>query len=319
MNKQKKENQVLVIQKYKGSVKGIISMIIALIIAFICYVIMLYLAQNSEISSDMQVKIVMIRDVLLAVISIIGTSLLTSVFIEKNRKNVDYTELIANDIFASPEFYMNLTEENKEKMLTYLSENSQKKDPVRSELYNLYKEKLIANQFEYYYEDFDESTSYYDFGSYSEKRSKRIIKLRSYKEKVNIKKLRLIAYKLSPTHGIETFELLGGSIGIESEPLVVGKEIVVETSSTRSPFLVKNGYVQTFEVSLYKEITLYPNKDTVIGFEYISRVSDEDMSSGVGVSVPCKRFSLNFYAPSGYKVYAHTFGFLDSGDNISNT
>lgn len=319
MNKRKKKNQILVIQKYKESVKGIITMGIAFTIAFLGYAVMLYLAQDSKINKDTVVIIEMLRDVFLAITSIIGTSLLTSVFIEKNQKNIDYTELIANDIFASPEFYMNLTEENKEKMLTYLSENSQKKDPIRSELYSLYKEKLLANKYQYYYENFDESTSYYDFGSYSEKRNKRIIKLRSYNEKIEIKKICLLSYKLSPTPEIETFELLGGSFGVENDPLLIGKDIVVETSITRSPFLMKNGYLQTYEVNLCKEISLYPDKDTVISFEYISRVSDGDMSSGVGVSVPCRKFSLNFYAPSEYIVYAHTFGFLDSGNNISNS
>lgn len=86
MKKRKKENQVLVIQKYKGSIKGIISMVIALFIAIACYVTMLYLAQDNTVSGDVQVKITMIRDVSLAVISIIATSLLASVFIEKTKR-----------------------------------------------------------------------------------------------------------------------------------------------------------------------------------------------------------------------------------------
>ncbi len=101
--------------------------------------------------------------------------------------------------------------------------------------------------------------------------------------------------------------------------LIIDKDIILEVKNTRSPFLKKNGYIETYEVSLNKEVTLYPHQDTIISFEYISRVSDGDMSSGVGVSVLCKKFSLNFYAPPEYTVHAHSFGFLDSGDNSSNS
>lgn len=204
-------------------------------------------------------------------------------------------------------------------MLTYLSENSFENDPVRNELYLLCKEKLLSNKWDYYYEDYDESTSFYDFGSYTEKRSKRIIKLRSYNKKIVSRKLRLISYKLSPTPGIDTFEVLKGGIGEENIPLVIGKDIVIDIGTTNSPFLTKNGYVNTYEVYLCKEVTLYPDKDTIINFEYVSRVMDEDMSSGVGVSIPCKKFTLNFFAPPEYVVYAHSYGFLDSGDNTSNS
>ena len=134
-----------------------------------------------------------------------------------------------------------------------------------------------------------------------------------------MRKIRLISYRLSPTPGIKTFELIGGSIGKDNEPLIIDKDIILEVKNTRSPFLKKNGYIETYEVSLNKEVTLYPHQDTIISFEYISRVSDGDMSSGVGVSVLCKKFSLNFYAPPEYTVHAHSFGFLDSGDNSSNS
>lgn len=66
--------------------KGTITMGIALVISICCYVVMLYLAQLDNIADSDKVTILMIRDVLLAFVSIIGTSLLTSVFIEKNKR-----------------------------------------------------------------------------------------------------------------------------------------------------------------------------------------------------------------------------------------
>lgn len=318
MKKRKKEEQILVIQKYKGSMKGIITMGIALAISICCYVLMLYLAQLDDIADSDKVIILMLRDVLLAIVSIIATSLLTSVFIEKNKKNVDYTELIANDIFASKEFYANLSAENKTKMLKYLSQEYQEKDPVRNDIQELCRKRLFETEVPYYYESFDESTSYRDYGSYTEKKSVRILKLRSYSEPVKLKSIRLLSYKLSETNGVKTFELLEGSFGSDNSILEIGKDITVENKETRSPLLRKNGYVHNYIVTFCKELTLLPNEDTIISFTYVSRVSDGDMSSGVGVSVPCRNFSINFHAPEGYVVHAHSNGFLDSGENASN-
>ena len=318
MKKKKKEEQILVIQKYKGSTKGIITMVIALIITICCYVLMLYLAQLDSIGDSEKVTILMIRDVLLAIVSIIGTSLLTSIFIEKNKKNVDYTELIANDIFASKEFYANLSTENKTKMLKYLSQENQKRDPVRNDIQELCRKRLFEIDVPYYYELFDESTSFRDYGSYTEKKSVRILKLRSYNEPIKLDTIRLLSYKLSETDGVETFEVLEGGFGSDNSILEIGKDITIVTKETRSPLLRKNGYLKNYIVNFCKEITLLPNEDTIISFTYVSRVSDGDMSSGVGVSVPCRNFSINFHAPERYIVHAHSNGFLDSGENASN-
>ena len=119
----KKSNDILVIKKYRGSWIGIVSMAITTGVSLICYVIVLVLLQNNNIVQEYGATLNIVRDILLSVLSIISTTLLTSIFIEKNRKNVDYTELIANDVLASPEFYNNLTEENKEKMYNALEQN----------------------------------------------------------------------------------------------------------------------------------------------------------------------------------------------------
>lgn len=165
---------------------------------------------------------------------------------------------------------------------------------------------------------FDESTSYHDYGSYTEKKSVRILKLRSYNEPVKLDSIRLLSYKLSETDGIETFEVLEAGFGSDNSILEIGKDIIIDTKETRSPLLRKNGYTKNYVVTFSKEVTLFPNQDTIISFTYISRVSDGDMSSGVGVSVPCRNFSINFHAPEGYVVHAHSNGFLDSGENASN-
>lgn len=165
-----------------------------------------------------------------------------------------------------------MSTENKMKMLTYLSQEYQEKDPVRNGIQELCRKKLFETKTPYYYESFDESTSFRDYGSYTEKRSVRILKLRSYSEPVELESIRLLSYKLSPTDGVETFELLEGSFGSDSDILEIGKDITVERKETRSPLLRKNGYLQNYIVTFCKNLTLLPNEDTIISFTYISRV-----------------------------------------------
>ncbi len=313
--KKKKYENILIIQKYKGSKIGIVSMLVTLCIAIFCYLTVLYLLQIDILENKLITIISMCRDVLLAIISIIGTSLLTSVFIEKNRKNVEYTELLANDIFASPEFYSNLTLENKKKMNKYLEENIYQKSPIKSEIYQLCREKIYSNEISYYYTELNMSISYFVYDNYTEKNIKRIMKLRTYSDDLSENRLFLFSYNLSPTQDVNNFEVLSAGIGIENKTLEIGKDIIVEKKETKDHLWNKCGYTDIYEVYLYMPITLYMDRDLIINIEYISRVSDGDPSARFGVSVPCKKFYFNFFAPSDYKVYAYTYSFLNK-DNI---
>ncbi len=319
MNKHKKSDDILVIQKYKESKIGIISMIITTVISSFCYITILFLLQNEEYAHEYSATLNVVRDILLAIISIVATSLLTSVFIEKNRKNIDYTELMANDIFASPEFYSNLSDENKQKVHRYLEQNMFLKDPVKTEIYQLCREQIYNNPTNYYYEGLDMYVSYFECENYSEKNIKRVMKIRSYKEKIREKKIYLFSYKLSPTENIKNFEILSAGIGIKNEPLVIGKDIVVEKKKTTNMLMDKCGYTETYEVYLCKDVVLSCDSDIILNIEYVSRVADEDMSAGFGVFVPCKKFSFNFMAPQGYIVYAHSFSFFNSEINFPNS
>ena len=317
MNKKREKNDILIIKKYTASKVGTISMLIAIIISIFLYVVVLFLLQNKGTESAI---LSILRDILLAIISILGTSLLTSIFIEKNRKNVDYTELIANDIFASPEFYSNLTNSNKQKIFAYLEENMLLNDPIKSEIYRACRTKIYNNAYVYYYNELALSVSYFLYNDYSEKNIKRVMKIRSYSDKSDVDMLYLFSYNLSPTaDGIKNFEVLSAELGIENESLIVGKDIIIEKDTTLDPFWVKCGYGETYKVYLNRSVTLSSDEDLVLSVEYVSRVTDEDNSAGFGVFVPCRKFNINFVAPQNFIVYAHPHGFLNSDARFPNS
>lgn len=319
MSKNKRVDDVLVIQKYKGSKIGILSMLIAVIVSIFCYVTVLFLLQDDSIVTKCGTVLYVIRDSLLMVTSIIATSLLTSVFIEKNRKNIDYTELIANDIFASPEFYTNLTEENKEKVHKYLEENLFLKNPIKNQVYQSCRKKVYSNQLNYYYQELYINISYYDRETYSEKYIKRVEKIRSYNEEITVSKMYLFSYSLSPTEGVENFSIISAGIGEDNEPLEIGKDIIIEKKNERNLLLDKCGYTEVYDVYLSKEVTVLPDCDTILNIEYVSRVTDEDMSARFSVPVPTKKYNFNFTAPQDHIVYAHAFSFLNTSRNFPNS
>ena len=320
MHKIREKSDILIIKKYTASKIGTISMLIAIIISTILYIAVLFLLQSKVTGAGDSAILSIFRDVLLAIISILGTSLLTSIFIEKNRKNVDYTELIANDIFASPEFYSNLASSNKQKIFTYLEENMFLNDPIKSEIYRACRAKIYNNVYAYYYNELSLSVSYFVCNGYSEKNIKRVMKIRSYAEKSSAERLYLFSYNLSPTtDGIKNFEVLSARFGIENEPLIVGKDIIIEKDTTSDPFWAKCGYGETYKIYLHRNITLSSDEDLVLSVEYVSRVTDEDNSAGFGVFVPCRKFNFSFIAPQNYIVYAHPHGFLNSEARFPNS
>lgn len=319
MHKNKNTTNVLTIQKYTTSKSGTIIMLISLSLSFFIYIISLYILESDTITEPVSIILSIFKDILLAVLSIIGTSLLTTVFIEKNQKNVDYTELIANDIFASPEFYTNLTDSNKYKIHKYLEEYIYNQNPIKSEIYNKCREKIHNPNSRYYYSYFNMNVKYTQYDSYSQKDIQRVVKICSYDEKLTIDKLPLLTYNLSPTNLIKNFELVSVTIGTKKKPLIIGKDVIPEKTSTTDSLLGKCGYTDTYTVYLQNPITLHKNEELLITVDYISRVTDEDMSVGFGVSVPCQKFIFNFEAPPDMIVYAHTYSFLNPENHDPNS
>ncbi len=324
----KKSKKTLVIQKYKNSKVSTVLLSIGLCLFLTFYIIILIIIQfdsvtSNSLSNDLIIILNVVKDFLLVVISIIGTTLLTSLLIEINQKNTTYTELIANDIFASPEFYSNLTDENKRKMIKSLEQNYYDRFPVKQILYDLFREKLNNFPHEYYYEECNYNVSYYFTGDSSEKTIVRTMKVRSYMENAVINNFYVCRYSLNSEKETNNnsnskipFQIISISINGVVQPT---DKIVVENQATSNQLLDKCGYSSTCIVRLKDDIILSSESDTIIRIEYKSVVTAMDDPMSFRVPVPCKKYILNCTAPIEYKVVAHAFGFFDSASNSSNS
>ena len=276
------------------------------------------------LGDNMVILLNILKDFFLVIISIIGTTLLTATIIEKNQKNTTYTELLANDIFASPEFYSNLSDDNKLKMIENLERNFYERYIIKQELYNVFREKLNNLSSEYYYEECNFNISFFPKLNYTEKIIVRTMKVRSYAEKVVIPHFTLCGYSLSPvdksisSDGNELLEFEFVSLSINNINQS-NDTIDITPNVTTDQLLNKCGYSTSFSVELKNEIILSSKENTIIRMEYKSRVTDNDNSASFRVGVPCRKYILNFTAPENYKVIAHAFGTFDVASNSSNS
>lgn len=96
----KNKDKILIIKKFKSSKRVSVLLSLGLFFFLVCYIIILVIVQFDEyietinfFGIELIVIVNVVRDLLLILVLIIGTTLLTANIIEKNQKNTTYTEL----------------------------------------------------------------------------------------------------------------------------------------------------------------------------------------------------------------------------------
>ena len=121
-------------------------MIILVVVGFLGYALCSYylnvnsiVASNgiSETVTQKDIAIVeTLKDILLTCFSIFGIGLLLNALIEKHNKNEIYSDIICNDVLASPYCYDSMTTENKEKMFDALERHIYNSNALEKEIYD---------------------------------------------------------------------------------------------------------------------------------------------------------------------------------------
>lgn len=315
------------IEKFKISK---ISSILTLIICGICILVYIYLinieniglATNQIITVEAQRVMNMqklIKEVLLIVVSILGTNLLLALIIEVKSKNSLYTDLITNDIFACPDFYNNLSDDNKAKIQKNLeAEQFFGSNLVKADMFESIRKKLNEIKKEYYYKSCDYIVDCSIFDDYIEKEIVRTINIYSYNKNATISNFILSSSTTKKIQGLDSFEL--ESITLNAKPINI-KDTRIETQPVIDQFHIKNGYDTITNCIYNKNIKVYNNKDTTICIKYKTRVNISDNAYTCRIREHCKEFSLNFSinAKDLYKIHSEAFGFLDTASQTPNS
>ena len=310
------------LKKFSFNPKVKTLMIIVCVAAAIVYSAVIYNLNNFGDSSNVflyQVMLV-VKEMLVVVFSIICTTLLTTWLIEVDSRNNMYRDIVCNDFLASDEFYLSLNEEHQKNMLENLERQHYFKGSLeRENMYHSITEKLHTLEKDLYYNDCNYYVSCKIERGMIKKQITRTVKLRSFTKEETLEEYTLVSSTFGSKVGVAHMELQECQIGDDIIPL---SKITQEDIPVTKESLKKCGY-DTCRIFKYKEpIKIYPNKDTTLKLTYHTSVDISDNSYACRVKYPCKNFSLTFSLDranaKSHLLSAHAFGFIDDAGKSTN-
>ncbi len=315
-------------ENFKKFHVSLITKVLSIIICIICciaYIIISHFDATEDISAFWGV----LSQILLVIVSVFGTNLLLSVLIEAKSRNAMFTDFMANDIIASPDFYNNLTNENKNKMLdaltlsTVLNNNTDMLQMTKT-----VQQKLLEVKKDYYFENCNFTVSIVDKDAYFEKTIERQITLCPYDEELKLERFSLMKLCLLEDSALIpfTWKSIKISGSFPSIDVDINSDIDEQDIKNTNEISKKNGYTYAKEYVYNKPIVIKRNtrKLTTITLSYIIRCPKEDIFATYRATAPCKTFSVKCTIKSSektgkkYKLYSGAFGFMDNASFSAN-
>lgn len=294
--------------------------IIMIILTFFCILVYFLIDFRINISDNITPKVIAIyetiKDILLVIVSVTGLNLLFSAIIEVKSKNSYLSEIMANDVIASNEFYDYMDNSKKESMYNALEKSLYFKDDISHEIYKNIRYRLKENLGEYYFTECSYSVTCTIHDTYIEKEITKTTKIRSYENEHIILNFRITNFTSKKVSGLEAFELK--SVEINNKKL--NQEDIDTNKSDKANLDEQNEYDFSIDYLYNKKLALFSDKDTIITMKYITRTSKDDRMSTFRVGHPCKKFML-FYSVKQhekYRIVVNAYGFLDDADNSTN-
>lgn len=255
-----------------------------------------------------------IRDILLTVLSILGTTWLTSWIIEMRTKNELYDSFLSNDFFSDPRIYSNMTPSVQKEMLSNL-ENALilHNNQHLSEMYGNIKEKFssLGNE-NYYYEDCSYTVNCSIKSDRIEKSISRTIKVKSYHSREEVNDLQLLSWSGCPLpHHLTDLTL--HHITLDGQP-ISNDNLEKRELSPNHITGVDSGYTKKYSYHYKKPIELFDSKARIFSISYSTITPLDDIVYTCRANVPCKNFSVDFRVnePTECKVTGRAFGFFDA-------
>lgn len=308
-----------ILKKFHIKKSAIAMLIISTIISGISYIVCVYYLNFTERivgMSEMEVVVLKTtKDILLTCVSIFGGTLLVNVLVEAKSKNQFLTEIINNDVIASPIFYEQMNDSLKKKMYKALEETLYYSEPIQKQIYECAREKLSKIPEDYYFEECSYAVTCKVFSNYIEKHITRTITVAPYKRRHTIKEFQVSVFHAKSVQGMQSYELVEFKINGENF-----KDKVLPLPGVREPLDDQNGYDFSTRY-VYKGLELKATAPVEIIIKYISRTSIDDRSSTFRTTKPCHKFSLLYTLDESpnYRIGVDAFGFMDDANKSINT
>jgi len=293
-------------------------------------VLLIALALVCTIFSALPLPVSWVRDLFTVLASVVGSSLLFGVLIQKRDQNNLVDELIANEVLLSDFIVKNIPTDK----ATSLYEKLIRKIPATeaaplvttlerdnvfrgyrapSEMMEKIRNKLLESiEEKYYLDECAFIVRVVPRPDCFEKHVLKSIEVRSYED---------IRFPDFPLGNISTMVMPGRPpSSIVTSLMINGKSIDLKSDLTSIPIKATEpldrfqGYTEKMCFCYNKPLNLSPQKSCRIEIQYMVRTPLEDLFASYRVPVPCRSYSLHYSVAeaAGYSLNAAAFGFSDN-------
>ena len=255
-----------------------------------------------------------IKDMSLVGSTVFGSSIISTLLIDKKTKEFEYFSNVVNEIVCDKSIFNVLSDKNKQLLESQLYEcDNETQIEIIRDVVNKIK------QFNYYYEECSVNVSCFISKKSCKKTISKELRIKSFDNSVKIDRYRI--------HSSATRENADSYLSIKSISLdgkLLSRESYIirrEKINTEERVLMRNGYKSRFVCELIEPITFRSDRPTIIVVEYETVVSDDDSFTN-RLPGPCKNYRLSFGVTdekhSKYDITGSAFGFMEKGLKTPN-
>lgn len=304
------------IKKFFVRKSTIVISVLLLIVSLVAYVVLqVRPAYKDSLAASVS------KEVLLVLISVLGSNLILSIVIETDEKNSLLDHFMANDIISSNYYLKNLSEENKKKLAdSLILQERFDGNTDLLEMANSVHKKLIESQQSYYFEECEIKADICEKEDYFEKDVIRRISVVPYNNTTTVRNFPLTTINCAKINNTDALKLQ--SLTVSGKNIDLKRGVKKDVAPICDTVFSHNGYNEHIVFSLKAPLVLHKQKPTVLVLKYTVRCPKSDIVSTYRTSAPCKSFSVvcRIDPKEKYRLLTSAFGFWDHANgNMNNS
>lgn len=305
-------------KKYKINT---VAMIMCIIIFSVFTAIFITFISLSNIYTIDQVGIgtynvfLIIKDISLIGMTVFGSSLISTILIDRKTKDDEYFFNIVNEVICDPRIYASLSDSNRRliegKVLE--CEHETQIDIIKDVIAKI-------KNFDFYYDECTINVSCLVVKDVCKKTISKMLKIKSFGKEC-VKSEYIIHSSATRETGDDYLKIK--SVSVNDKVLSQDEDYLIrrENVSQEERVLLRNGYKSRYQCVLKKPLSFSSDQSTTIFIEYETKVSNDDFFTN-RLPGPCKKYRLSFGVSDGknskFDINASAFGFMEKGIKTPN-
>lgn len=307
---------------------SIVIVVVAVLLYICCLIIQSICEQSQGLENNNEYMLFwanIASDVLLAVISVFGATIVSTILIDVKSKNTLHNEIIADEILTSKDLYGYLEDDTKKEINKYLESQLYYKDnKILTLMGENIREKICTFlEQEYYYSYYSAIVNCKIKDGNFYKSIKKTMRLKSYKDKCSLQELELVRNVCNGDDGIS--KIIDGSVSVKIDNKnIESEEITIDYQQAEDGIERQSGYNKKTIYRLKRPLEIYSNKETKVEVQYDLCISGKDNFMGIRLPVASKETHFQFHLSSEnnehnkYKVVPCGFGFDNNASDTPN-